>query len=168
LIGSATSEDYYKSGFDRGHLCPAGAMKISQEAMFETFYMSNMSPQKPSFNRGIWKRLEAKVRKWAVKNGKIFVVTGPVFYGNNEHVEIGNNGVDIPDAFFKVILDFREPEIKAIAFILPNQKSKKTISTYAVTVNRVEDITGIDFFPELPDYIENELEKQCNYNKWHI
>ena len=166
--GSATPKDYYKSGFDRGHLCPAAAMKISQKAMLETFYMSNMSPQKPSFNRGIWKKLESKVRKWAVKNGRIFVVTGPVFYKNNEHGEIGKNGVDIPDAYFKVVLDYREPGLKAIAFILPNQKSKKPISAYAVTVDQAEAITGIDFFPELPDNIEDKLEKQCNYNKWYI
>ena len=164
--GSAELNDYRKSGYDRGHLCPAAAMKVSKEAMLETFYMSNMSPQKPYFNRGIWKKLEAKIRKWAVKNDKIYVVTGPIFYKNKEHDEIGKNGVDIPDAYFKVILDYNEPELKAIGFIMPNRKLNKSISNYAYPIDNVERITGINFFSELPDYMEEKLEKDYNYNQW--
>ena len=163
---SASPKDYRKSGYDRGHLCPSAAMSFSKEAMLETFYMSNMSPQKPGFNRGIWKKLESKVRKWAVKNDKIYVVTGPIFYPNKEHKEIGSNGVDVPDAYYKVILDFREPSLKAIAFIFPNQKSKEPLSTFVVTVDQAEEVTGIDFFPELPDYIEDNLESKSNYDNW--
>ncbi|HJO92791.1 MAG TPA: DNA/RNA non-specific endonuclease [Victivallales bacterium] len=164
--GSATLSDYKKSGYDRGHLCPAAAMRISPIAMKESFYLSNMSPQEPGFNRGIWKKLEAKVRKWAIKNKKIYVVTGPIFYSGEKHKEIGPNGVDVPDAYFKAILDFRKPDIKAIAFILPNSKTNLPISSFAVSVDKAEEVTGIDFFSEVPDYIENDIEAKANYNKW--
>ena len=163
---SASPKDYRKSGYDRGHLCPSAAMSFSKEPMLETFYMSNMSPQKPGFNRGIWKKLETKVRKWAIENEKIYVVTGPIFYPDKEHKEIGSNGVDVPDAYYKIILDFREPDLKAIAFIFPNQKSKEPLSTFVVTVDHAEEVTGIDFFPGLPDYIEDDLESQSNYGNW--
>ena len=166
VTGSASLKDYRKSGYDRGHLCPAAAMKISDEAMSETFYMSNMSPQKPYFNRGIWKQLESKVRTWAVKNDKIYFVTGPIFYKDKEHVEIGSNGVDVPDAYYKVILDFRMPEIKAIGFIMPNEKTDNPIAYFSLSVDDVENVTGIDFFKQLPDNAEEQLESRADYNQW--
>jgi len=164
--GSADLNDYRKSGYDRGHLCPAAAMAFNKTAMSETFYMSNMSPQKPEFNRGVWKKLEKKVRDWAVKNHGISVVTGPIFYNNKKHKEIGRNGVDIPDAYFKVILDYRKPDVKAIGFILPNRRVDKPLSCYTVPVNNIERITGFNFFPQLPDDIEERLESHSDYSRW--
>ncbi|MCP4176338.1 MAG: DNA/RNA non-specific endonuclease [bacterium] len=164
--GSATLDDYRGSGYDRGHLCPAAAMRFSKTAMSETFYMSNMSPQIPDFNRGAWKKLESKVRVWAVKNIEISVVTGPIFYNNRTHKEIGSDRVDIPDAYFKVILDYRKPDIKAIGFILPNKRIDKPLYHYTVPINNIERITGLDFFAYLPDNIEEQLESKSDYNRW--
>lgn len=164
--GSSTVGDYRNSGYDRGHLCPAAAMAFSKIAMSETFYMSNMSPQKPGFNRGVWKALEKKVRKWTLKNKEISVVSGPIFYRNRNHKNIGNNEVGVPDAFYKVILDNKRPGIKAIGFILPNQKTYKSPYNFAVSVDTVESITGIDFFTFLPDNIETEIERENNYRQW--
>lgn len=164
--GSSDLDDYRRSGYDRGHLCPAAAMAFSKTAMSETFYMSNMSPQVPGFNRGIWKKLEEKVRGWAVKNIEISVVTGPIFYNNRKRKEIGNDKVDVPDAFYKVILDNREPDIKAIGFIMPNKSTYKSPYNYAVPVDTVEAVTGIDFFSYLPDKVENKIERDNNYKKW--
>lgn len=162
--GSATLKDYYRSGYDRGHLAPAGDMKFSEEAMSESFYMSNMSPQKPSFNRGIWRKLESEVREQAVQNGSLFVITGPVF--GEQTRKIGESGVSIPQAYYKVLLDYTEPEVKAIAFLLANQGSKKDVYDFAVTIDSVEQVTNIDFFPALPDLEENMLESQVEPSLW--
>jgi len=162
--GSATLEDYYRSGYDRGHLAPAGDMKFSEEAMSESFYMSNMSPQEPAFNRGIWRELEEEVRELAVQNGSLYVVTGPVFGKRNKR--IGKNRVSVPRAFYKVLLDYTEPEVKAIAFLLPNQGSQQEVYDFAVSIDSVEQVTGIDFFPALPDLEENQLESDIEVGLW--
>ena len=98
--GSAHSSDYTKSGYDRGHLCPAADMDFNPVAMEESFFMSNISPQAPEFNRGIWKDLETEVRNWAKKEKKIYVVTGPVFRDNKG--TIGEDKVTVPGYFFKI------------------------------------------------------------------
>ena len=162
--GSASLSDYKGSGYDRGHLAPAGDMKWSSTAMSESFFMSNMSPQHPSFNRGIWKKLESTVRNWAVDNGMIYIVTGPILTGN--YKTIGHNDVSVPDYYYKVILDYSEPEIKGIGFILSNQKSKSSLQSFAVTIDEVERKTGIDFYHALPDGIEEQIESTIDINKW--
>lgn len=164
--GSATLADYKGSGFDRGHLAPAADMKWSPVAMSESFYMSNMSPQKPSFNRGIWKRLEEQVRKWAVDNKSVYIATGGVLIPGLS--KIGPNGVSVPEKFYKVILDYQEPELKGIGFILPNEGSKDSLQNYAVTIDKVESATGVDFFYTLPDEIEEEIESKINLSNWNF
>ncbi len=155
--GSATLIDYKGSGYDRGHLCPAGAMKINQKAMDESFYMSNMSPQLPSFNRGKWKQLEAQVRKWVEKEDTLFVVTGPIL--SDSLGVIGVNKVTIPASYYKVVYAPNK-EKKMIAFIMPNHKIENSIFEYVVTVDEVELKTGIDFFSGLPDELELKLESE--------
>lgn len=162
--GSASQSDYKGSGYDRGHLAPAADFKWSSTAMSESFYMSNMSPQHPSFNRGIWKKLEGSVRNWADDNGEIYVVTGPILSGSFSTV--GSNQVSIPNYYYKVILDYKEPEIKGIGFILPNQKLNSSLQSYAVTIDEVERRTGIDFYHSLPDEMENQIESTIDVNKW--
>ncbi len=164
--GSAALIDYMGSGFDRGHLAPAADMKWSQQAMSESFYMSNMSPQVPGFNRGIWKSLESRVRDWAVENGTVFVVTGGIL--SSGLPTIGPDSVSVPEYFYKVILDYREPELKGIGFILPNQGSKSSLKTYAVSIDSVEQRTSIDFFPLLPDTTENRLESSIDLKLWYF
>jgi len=162
--GSAALNDYRRSGFDRGHLAPAAVMKWSREAMSESFLMSNISPQRPGFNRGIWKNLEAQVRKWAKDNDELYVVSGPVL--REGLPVIGPNEVAVPEFYFKVILDYAEPERKTLGFILPNQASRADLSSYAVSIDQVEATTGIDFFPRLPDDLEESLESQSNPGEW--
>lgn len=160
--GCAKPSDYTNSGYDRGHLCPAGDMTQSAEAMDETFYMSNISPQVPGFNRGIWKSLEKQVREWGERE-QIYVVTGPVF--REKKGSIGKSEVTVPGHYYKVI--YAPGREQMIAFILPNEKSKKKFTDYIVSVDSVENFTGIDFFPQLPDTLENRLEACSDYGKWH-
>ncbi len=164
--GSATKQDYKGSGFDRGHLVPAGDMSWSEVAMSESFYMSNMSTQAPGFNRGIWKRLESQVREWASANELVYVVSGPVL---NDGLEtIGANKVSIPRFFYKVIIDYAEPEIKSAAFVFENKKSGEDLFSFAVSIDSVERLTGLDFFPALPDGFEKSLEATSQIEAWLV
>jgi endonuclease G len=161
---TANDKDYSGSGYDRGHLAPASDMGWSSIAMAESFYYSNMSPQTPSFNRGIWKRLEELVRTWAVENNTVYVVTGPVL--NNALTTIGANKVSVPKYFYKVILDYSEPSVKGIGFIIPNTGSIEPLKNYAVSIDSVEKYTGIDFFPLLPDDQEELIEQTLCIQCW--
>ena len=111
--GSAALSDYAKSGFDRGHLAPAADMKWSKLVMSESFFMSNMSPQVPSFNRGIWKKLEGQVRDWALHEGSLLVVTGPILTDDVKQT-IGGNLVTVPKRYYKVLLDLEGANQKGI------------------------------------------------------
>ncbi len=162
--GSANNSDYAGSGYDRGHLAPAGDMGWSAQSMIESFYYSNMSPQMPSFNRGIWKNAESFTREAAIANHVVYVVTGPIFKSNM--TTIGPNKVAVPQSYFKIILDYFEPELKAIAFIIPNAASQLPLQNFAVTINDVEQLTGLDFFPLLPDQEESLLESKFDINLW--
>lgn len=149
LTGSAALSDYRGSGFDRGHLAPAADMKWSEQAMDESFLLSNISPQYPSFNRGIWKQLEEKVRQWAIEKDSLYVITGPVL--DPISGVIGENEVGIPCYYFKVLVDLSPPEYGMIAFLLPNDGSSKELTDYALTVDSLEIVTGYDFFARAPD-----------------
>jgi endonuclease G, mitochondrial len=163
--GSATLKDYSGSGYDRGHMAPAADMKWSKEAMSESFLMSNMSPQDQRFNRGIWGRLEAKVRDWAVSNDSLLVISGPVLRGIKKH--IGANNIGVPEYYFKVIADISAPTYKVIAFVLKNKSGTGDILNYAVTIDSVERITGYDFFPKMKDQAMKErMEKTINTSAW--
>jgi endonuclease G len=163
--GTAENSDYAKSGYDKGHLAPAADMGWSALSMKESFYFSNMSPQLPGFNRGVWKRLEELMRSWAIENNAIYIVTGPLL--SKGLPTIGSNGVSIPKYYYKVILDYTQPEIHAIGFVLPNASSSASLNTFAVSIDEVEKQTGIDFFPALPDDQETKLEKEVCQSCWH-
>ncbi|TDB64462.1 DNA/RNA non-specific endonuclease [Arundinibacter roseus] len=163
--GTAITTDYTKSGFDRGHLAPAADFKNSYQVMKETFYMSNISPQHPQFNRGIWLELEKMVRIWAVKYKKVYVVTGPVL--KNGLPTIGRiNKVAVPEQFYKVILYVNPPYVKGIAFLMKNEPSQQELSTFVVSIDQIEKLTGIDFFPRLPDAIESKIEAKSKPGEW--
>jgi len=162
--GSADNSDYAGSGYDRGHLAPAGDMGWSEQSMIESFYYSNMSPQVPSFNRGIWKNAESFTREAAITNHVIYVVTGPVF--TSDMTTIGHNQVAVPQSYFKVILDNSEPELKAIAFVITNEASQLPLQHFAVSIDDVEHLTGLDFFPLLTDSVESKLESKFDINLW--
>lgn len=162
--GSATSKDYNNSGYDQGHLAPAADMAWSITTMKESFYYSNMSPQVPSFNRDIWKKLEEQVRDWAVEDKAVYVVTGPVL--TEGLPTIGPNNVSVPKYYYKVVLDYTLPGIKGIGFIMPNAGSKEPLKTYAVTIDSVEKFTGLDFFYRLPNDQEAVIEMNLDIGAW--
>ncbi len=157
--------DYIKTGYDRGHLAPAADMAYSETAMKESFYMSNISPQVPGCNRGIWKRLENQCRIFAKREQQILIVTGPVFQEKSS--TMGPADIPVPSGFYKVILDLTPP-MKMIGFIVPNQSKKNRIKTFSVPVDTVEKITGLDFFSTLPDDMEEQLESEADAAQWGL
>ena len=157
--GSATLSDYKGSGYDRGHLAPARDMSFSDEAMSESFLMSNMTPQAPAFNRGMWKDLEEQVRGWAFSFGRVFVATGPIWEKSAaEYSFIGANQVRVPEYFYKALLSKTDAGWQAVGFILPNRKCEGSLADYVVSVDEIEARCGVDFFAFLEDSIEDEVE----------
>jgi len=159
-----TSTSYQGSGFDRGHLAPAADFKLNQTSMSETFFMSNMSPMTPAFNRGIWSNLEDKVRENALRLGGVYVVTGPVL--TNSCGTIGG-GITVPCSFYKVI--FKEgSNPKMIGFLLSNSGSSLPLKNFIVSVDEIEKLTNLDFFPSLKDDIESSLEANKSPSGWNF
>ncbi|SNR14648.1 DNA/RNA non-specific endonuclease [Tenacibaculum jejuense] len=162
---SADWRNYKKSGYDKGHLCPAADRKSSKKLFNETFYTSNISPQKHNFNAGVWNRLEQKVRSWSKKYKHLYVITGGVL-NHNSKKHIGKEKVTVPNAFYKVILDYKASKVKAIAFLIPHKETSQSLSDFVVSIDQLEKITGIDFFPKLPDALENKLEANNSFKNW--
>ena len=161
---SATLSDYAGSGYDRGHLCPAASMSINAKAMSESFYLSNMSPQHPSFNRGAWKNLEELVRQWAAQEKEVYVVTGPIFKNNKG--QIGKSQVTVPGYYYKVV--YVPADKKMIGFVMPNEKIGNNLASYVEDINEIEILTGINFFPQLNDSLENALEADSDVTEWEF
>ena len=161
----AADDDYRRSGWDRGHLAPAADMKWSEQAMKESFYLSNISPQNNNLNRGVWKSIEELTRNAAKRYNNVLVVTGPVFKSEKGKGTIGDNKVVIPDAFYKVLLinDFGH---KGIGFYCENVAGKRKLNSYARSIDEIEEITGIDFFHRLPDEIEEKTESEYDWELW--
>ena len=162
--GSADWKNYKNSGYDKGHLVPAGDMGFNLNAYNDTFLTSNISPQVHDFNNGIWNRLEQKVRYWAVKYNGVYVVTAGIL--DKSLKTIGKEKVAVPQYFYKVLLCKSEKDVKMIAFMIPNEASDRPLYEFVVAVDRLEKITGIDFFPALDDKIENKLESNDDYKSW--
>ncbi len=166
---SALSADYTGSGYDRGHMVPAGDFKCCQELMNETFFMSNICPQVPELNRGIWENIESRIRSWAVRDKELFIVTGPVLSKNMK--TIGRyNTVSVPKHYYKIVLYYPKGSTqkpRAIGFLLPNSAElNKKMNTYVVSIDEIEQKTGLDFFTKLPDTIENQLEAASDWSAW--
>lgn len=161
---SANYRNYKKSGYDRGHLVPAGDMRFSLDAYNDTFFTSNIAPQNHEFNAGIWNRLEGKVRYWTAKYGDLYIITGSILKPNLK--TIGREHVVVPNYFYKIILDNNKNNPKAIAFLMPNKPSEKALYKYVVPIDTIEKMTGIDFFPKLNDALENQLEQSSSYSEW--
>lgn len=165
--GSAVKADYWYSGYDRGHLAPSADFRWSGRAISESYVYSNMAPQRPELNRESWANLESFIRKhvW-VKNEPLYVITGPIFDEQMETITQGPNVVSIPKRFYKIILDITGEEKKAIAFVMPNELCKQAMVSYAVSVDAVEEMTGLDFFSNLDETLEKELEASFDFSKW--
>lgn len=163
---TATTNDYKHSGYDRGHMAPAADMKWSKIAMDESFYMSNICPQNKNLNKGDWKELEELGREWALLYNSVYIVCGPIVDTN--YKTIGENGVAIPKAFFKVFLRKTNDSWESIGFLFDNKAGNKDLKTYLKTIDEIEAISNIDFFPLLPDDIENDVENRLNISEWKM
>ena len=161
----ATDWDYYNSRYDRGHMCPAGDNKWDEQAMNQTFLFTNICPQNHGLNKYEWNDLEIMCRDWARQYGAVDIVCGPIYYGQGEQKTVGKNRVWVPDAFFKVVL-CRQGQPKAIGFIYRNEGRKQHLADAVHTVDEIERLTGIDFFPALDDDIENRVEAKAELSKW--
>lgn len=160
----STKKDYDSMKWSHGHMCPAADNKWDKKAMKESNLLTNICPQDRSLNSGLWNKIEQDCRRWAKKFGDVYIVCGPVLL-NREHETIGENKIVVPEAFFKVILCLN-PKPKAIGFIIRNNEGKKKRDQYINTIDEVERITGIDFFPALPDDIEIKVEAYSNIDEW--
>ena len=161
----ATTQDYYNSRYDRGHMCPAGDNKWDAQAMTQSFLLTNICPQNHGLNKYEWNDLEILCRDWARKYGAIDIVCGPIYNSKTPQRTIGSNRVWVPDAFFKVVL-CREGTPKAIAFIYRNEGRKQPMDHAIRTVDEVERLTGMDFFHALPDEMEKKVEAEADLGKW--
>lgn len=172
----AELSDYSHSGYDRGHMAPAGNQTVDVQRKKETFYLSNMTPQTAALNRTIWNRLEEHVRQWAEARGVVYVITGVLFYdpaeddpstadGYVEYEQIGLNRVSVPTHLYKIVYaQDASKKWDAIAFVLPNQTktfaAQYDFSKWIRSIDWIEGRAGLDFLSALDDPVENALEAQ--------
>lgn len=156
--------DYRHSGYDRGHMCPAGDNKWDEIAMYDSFLMTNMCPQNQNLNSGLWNQIEMQCRYWAKKYGSLYICCGPIFL-KGEHQTIGQNKVMVPEAFFKVVVCL-EGTPKGIAFICRNTDGNRKKDYYVNTISQVERIAGYTFFPTLEDDIVNTIKEHADLKDW--
>jgi endonuclease G len=153
-----THKDYTHSGYDRGHLAPNYGIvtRYGREAQLETFYMSNIVPQKAGLNRGIWRELEMKVAgDWANRLGEVWVITGTVYDHLEEELQ---SGVEIPDAFYKIVIDEHNGNLRVCSFLIPESATNQSYERFLTSIDRIEELTGLDFLHELPDSGEDAIE----------
>lgn len=161
---SADWKNFKGSGYDRGHLVPAGDRRFSEQAYNETFYTSNISPQNREFNAGIWNDLEQQARRWAKRYGTLYVVTGGVL--TNGLIEIGEEDVDVPDLFYKIIARKNGNQLITIAFLIPNRPQSEALRNFTVSIDELEEVTGIDFFHGLPISEQDSFERTVVTSAW--
>ncbi|WP_350289992.1 DNA/RNA non-specific endonuclease [uncultured Croceitalea sp.] len=161
---SADWRNYKRSGYDRGHLCPAGDRRFSEYAYNETFYTSNITPQRKDFNAGVWNRLEQQVRQWCKKYGDLYVITGGVLEDDLE--EIGEEDVDVPNSFYKIVFRKENNEIRALAFLFPHRESRKPLTSFLVPIDDLEEKTGIDFFQNQKKELQEKFESDVSKKGW--
>lgn len=162
---TANNGDYKRTGYDKGHLAPAADMAWSSQAMKESFYFTNISPQLAAFNRRKWKDLEEQVRRWVEQNDTLYVTTGPLFLEDMR--TIGHNLIPVPSHFYKALLTRNAGHWKAVGFLLRNEESKMPLDSFRCTIDSLERVSGLDFFPLLADSIEVKIEREYDKSFWH-
>ena len=162
--GSADWRNFRGSGYDRGHLCPAGDRRFSEAAYNQTFYTSNISPQDSEFNAGIWNELEQQVRRWARRYGRVYVITGGVLREGLK--TIGSEGVAVPREFYKVVIRQEGGDIRVLGFLMSNRPSEREPRDYVVSLDELESVTGLDFFPGYPEQEQESLEREVLVRYW--
>nr|WP_298791921.1 DNA/RNA non-specific endonuclease [uncultured Allomuricauda sp.] len=161
---SADWRNYKRSGYDRGHLCPAGDRRFSEQAYNETFYTSNISPQDKYFNAGIWNRLEQKVRYWCKKYGDLSIITGGVLANGLE--EIGEEDVDVPNAFYKIVYRKDGNSVKVLCFLIPHKESSAPLKSFLVPIDELEEMTSINFFEKQSMDWQEKVEEKIDSSNW--
>lgn len=163
--GTATTKDYRDAGFIIGQLVPPEDMFISQQALSETFLLSNTAPMKPAFNKYVWEVIEKLIREWAKEGNTLYIITGPVLK-DAPFGTFGPNKVSIPTRYYKAVLDVHGE--RAIGFIIRSNVASGAPKSFAITVDELEKITGLDFFTELPDDLEQKVEAGNDLTKWNF
>nr|WP_299487639.1 DNA/RNA non-specific endonuclease [uncultured Allomuricauda sp.] len=161
---SADWRNYKGSGYDRGHLCPAGDRRFSEQAYNETFYTSNIVPQDKHFNAGIWNRLEQKVRYWCKKYGDLSIITGGVLANGLE--EIGEEDVDVPNAFYKIVYRKDGNSVKVLCFLIPHKESSAPLKSFLVPIDELEEMTSINFFEKQSMDWQKKVEEKVDASNW--
>jgi endonuclease G len=178
--GSAVEADYFLRkentdgtfsydgfGFDRGHLAPSADFRWSASALSESYYYSNMTPQRPEFNRQSWAELEGLLRKIVDQEKRPFyVITGPVLHPGLPEIERSVHTLKIPELHYKIIVDASAENPRGMAFLMPNKKCEQRLSAYVVSIDSVERLTGLDFFSALDDVLENKIEQSADFAAW--
>ena len=172
---TATYADYKGSGYDRGHMCPAADNKMSKQAMVESFYMSNICPQTHALNHGDWEQLESLCRRWARLYGSIYIVCGPIINKEETYATIGRRKITVPTRFFKVIMRTGQnarrtssgSTAEGIGFVFNNDETSLPLSRHAMSIDQVEELTGINFFSKLPKEVERRAEATFDCKKWN-
>ena len=164
MKGCPSPQDYAGSGMDRGHLVPAADLKWDATAMRQSFLLTNVAPMHKALNEGGWAKLEEKVREWTARDSALLVFTGPVVSENDTTLAGGR--VTVPSAYYKVIMAPCVRPMRVIAFIYPNGHSGGRLQQYAVSVDEVEQRTGLDFFPYLPTGEQEHLESVVHIDAW--
>ncbi len=166
-LNADSSYTYDGFGYDRGHLAPSADFRWNEKAMSESYYYSNMSPQLPDFNRGIWASTESFIREYVAENNHdVYVVTGGILTPDLPKIERSIHKVSIPKAFYKVAVDLECKPPEGIGFIIPNKGSDYPVISFAVPIDSVEKVTGINFFASLPDSVQNTFEKTVDIHHW--
>jgi endonuclease G len=159
--------EYDGFGFDRGHLAPSADFRWSANALSESYYYSNMTPQRPEFNRESWASLEGLLRKIVDQEKKQFyVITGPVLHEGLTEIERSANKLKIPELHYKIIVDASAENPRGMAFLMPNKKCEQRLSAYVLTIDSLERLTGIDFFPTMNEELETKIEQTADFNAW--
>ena len=166
-ISKISHNDYTNSGYDRGHMAPnyAIASRYGREAQLETFLMSNICPQKLTLNRQIWKNLESIIaNKYAQEFEEVWIITGPIFDQNIEQLD---SGVEIPDSFYKIIIDEKDNRLRILAFIIPQEvESSESLDKFLTNVDEIEKLTKLDFMSGLEDNVEDKVEAERVEGVW--
>jgi len=155
--------EYKETGYTRGHMAPAMDMRWNKKAMSQCFFMTNMCPQLKELNDGEWRHMEEAIHLWGRKNDRLVIFTGPVLSKNMKKID-KRHDIAVPGRFFKVV--YAPSSKRAIAFVMDNRGLEKSWTNYAVTIDKVEEITGIDFLASLDDNIETTVESKENIREW--
>lgn len=166
LTACPSTYDYSYSGYDRGHLCPAADQKWSDQAMVDCFSLANIAPQDHDLNTGAWKTLENKERTWAQRDSAIIIIAGPL-YSDSDKERIGDAGVRVPGAFFKVLAAPFLDKPRGIAFVYPNMTAPGNMQQYSMTIRDLEKIVGFNFFSDLTQEEQDRLETTASFNEWN-